>query len=114
MNMPAKLGLLAAAISPVPFTVLFIGSFIYLFKTIPPADFERVFLDYAVIANIIGLAASLFFTAVTVYFIAHVARNPNCKDRIPHWVILILITGPIGECIYWYHHIWRDGAARED
>jgi H+/Cl- antiporter ClcA len=110
MKTPAKIGLLAAAISPVPFTVLFVGAFFYVIKTTPPTRDLQDFIDYVVIANVIGLAASLFFTAVTVYFIAHAARNPNCKDRIPHWVILILLTGPIGECIYWYHHIWRDSA----
>jgi uncharacterized Fe-S cluster-containing radical SAM superfamily enzyme len=109
MKTVKKIALLIAAISPAPYTVIMT----LLLIRVMNSDSAEHIIRYTAILSIGGAISSLFFIAVTVYYIYHIVRNPNARDRIPHWIILILLTGPIGQTIYWCHHIWNENRAPE-
>jgi len=112
MSKPVKLLLLLATLAPFAFFFLFFASVIYAISTLPPKEIESFLNDQAIIFVLINLLVTIFFGAIHVFYIVHAARNPNIPDMRVTWIISLVILGTLVMPFYWFHHIWREGAAK--
>lgn len=53
--------------------------------------------------------ASLISLGLLIYYLVHILKNPrlDANTRLM-WVLIVLLTGIVGNIVYWFFQIWRE------
>jgi hypothetical protein len=61
--------------------------------------------DYLFKAQIITM---LFLVVLVIFYVVDVFKNKSLPDsKRGLWAVVILMGGPVGMPIYWYHYFWK-------